>query len=614
MGEITGPIVSVVLVLLSVFITTTLISGITDQLYKQFALTIAASTVISGFNSLTLTPALCGLFLMPPKPTKFFVYKWFNRFYNGVQNIYDKVVKWLLDRTGIALLTFGGFTAIAVFLFMKLPTTFIPEEDDGYFIAMTMLPPAASLERTEELGSKVNEILNSYPEVKSYIQISGFSAMEGGEQTNGGTYFVVLKNWSERKGKEHTVFKVVERFNMDASVLEEGEVFGMVPPAISGLGTTGGIQMQLEDTKSLGATAMAEAVSTILEAAGKMDALENVNCQYQANVPQYFVNIDRDKVQFMGLQLNDVFDVLGYYMGATYVNDYVQYGHIFQVNIEAANRYQTNIDEVLKLAVPNSNGENVPFSAFCTLEEVLGQDQINRYNLYSTAAITASVPEGKSSSEAISQLASIVEDDLHGMFGYEWTSIAYQETSSGNTTMMVFIIAIIVAYCVLCAQYESWTSPIAAILGIPVALLGGLLGCLIVGTPISVYTQIGFILLIALSAKNGILIVQFAQDYHKDGSPIKESAYEAGHIRLRPILMTSFAFVFGVMPLIFATGAGANSRIALGTAVVFGMFMNTVLATFYVPNFYDMMQRCAERFRWKRDTAPDQANNSGNQV
>ena len=520
----------------------------------------------------------------------------------------------LLGRTGIALLTFGGFTAIAVFLFMKLPTTFIPEEDDGYFIAMTMLPPAASLERTEELGSKVNEILNSYPEVKSYIQISGFSAMEGGEQTNGGTYFVVLKNWSERKGKEHTVFKVVERFNMDASVLEEGEVFGMVPPAISGLGTTGGIQMQLEDTKSLGATAMAEAVSTILEAAGKMDALENVNCQYQANVPQYFVNIDRDKVQFMGLQLNDVFDVLGYYMGATYVNDYVQYGHIFQVNIEAANRYQTNIDEVLKLAVPNSNGENVPFSAFCTLEEVLGQDQINRYNLYSTAAITASVPEGKSSSEAISQLASIVEDDLHGMFGYEWTSIAYQETSSGNTTMMVFIIAIIVAYCVLCAQYESWTSPIAAILGIPVALLGGLLGCLIVGTPISVYTQIGFILLIALSAKNGILIVQFAQDYHKDGSPIKESAYEAGHIRLRPILMTSFAFVFGVMPLIFATGAGANSRIALGTAVVFGMFMNTVLATFYVPNFYDMMQRCAERFRWKRDTAPDQANNSGNQV
>ena len=614
MGEITGPIVSVVLVLLSVFIPTTLISGITGQLYKQFALTIAASTVISGFNSLTLTPALCGLFLLPPKPKKFFIYRWFNDFYNGVQKIYDTTVKWLLDRVAVALLTFAGFVVIAVLLFMKLPTTFIPEEDDGYFIIMTQLPPAASLERTEALGSEINKILNTYPEVKSYIQISGFSAMAGGEQTNGGTYFVVLKNWSERKGKAHTVFKVVDRFNVDASVLEAGEVFAMVPPAISGLGTTGGIQMQLEDTKSLGPTAMSEAVTTILEAAAKMDALENVQCQYQANVPQYYVNIDRDKVQFMGLQLNDVFDVLGYYMGATYVNDYVQYGHIFHVNIEAANRYQVNIEDVFKLAVPNGNGENVPFSAFCTLEEVLGQDQINRYNLYSTAAITASVPDGKSSSEAIQQLASIVDDDLEGMFGYEWTSIAYQETSSSSTTMMVFIVAIIVAYCVLCAQYESWTNPIAAILGIPVALLGGLLGCLIIGTPISIYTQIGFILLIALSAKNGILIVQFAQDYHKDGSPIKESAYEAGHVRLRPILMTSFAFVFGVMPLIFSTGAGANSRIALGTAVVFGMFMNTVLATFYVPNFYDMMQRLAERFRWKRDTAPDQASGSGDQV
>ena len=456
-----------------------------------------------------------------------------------------------------------------MFLYLKVPSTFIPEEDDGYFIAMTQLPPAASLERTAALGQEVNKILDSYPEVKSYIEVSGFSIMAGGAESNGGTYFVVLKNWDERKGKEHTVFNVVDRFNRDAYGLEAGTVFAMVPPAIPGLGTTGGIQMQLEDTKALGATAMSDAVATILETATKMDALENVNRQFQANVPQYYINIDRYKVQFMGLQMNDVFNVLGYYMGATYVNDYVQYGHIFHVNIESANQYQTNVKEILKLGVPNSDGTTVPFSAFCTIEEIFGQDQINRYNLYETASITASVPAGKSSSEAIAQLASIVDDDLNGMFGYEWTSIAYQETSSGNTTMIIFAIALLVAYFVLCAQYESWTSPIAAVLGIPLALLGAMVGCIVMGIAVSVYTQIGMILLIALSAKNGILIVEFAQDYHKGGKSLRESALEAGHVRLRPILMTSMAFVIGVMPLIFSTGAGANSRIALGTAVVF---------------------------------------------
>lgn len=612
MSEITGPIVGVVLVLLAVFIPTTLISGISGQLYKQFALTIAASTVISGFNSLTLTPALCGLFLERPKPTKFVVYKWFNTFYQHIQNIYDRTVKWLLDRSAVALLSYAVITALAIFLFMKWPSTFIPEEDDGYFVVMAQLPPASSLERTEAVGQKINEILNSYPEVESYIQISGFSIMQGGEQTNSGTYFVVLKNWDQRKGKEHTAMAVVNRFNEQVYPIQEAEVFATVPPAIPGLGTTGGLQMQLEDTKNLGSTAMQQAIETILDQYHTKSALQNVSCQYQANVPQYFINIDRDKVHFMGLQMNQVFDVLGYYMGATYVNDYIQFGHIFHVNLEADNKSQLNVDDILKLAVPTQDGKTVPFAAFATIDEVLGQDQINRYNMYNTAAITAVASKGSSNSEAIQQMEELVNDGLNGMFGYEWTSVAYQETSSGNTTTIILIIALLVAYLVLCAQYESWTSPIAAIMGIPVALLGALIGCLIMGTPVSIYTQIGIILLIALSAKNGILIVEFAQDYHKAGSPIKESAYEAGHIRLRPILMTSFAFVLGVMPLLFATGAGAQSRIALGAAVVFGMAMNTLLATFYVPNFYDLMQRLQERFRWKRDTGPTQSSNDNN--
>ena len=273
----------------------------------------------------------------------------------------------------------------------------------------------------------------------------------------------------------------------------------------------------------------------------------------------------------MGLELDDVFTTLGYYMGATYVNDYVRYGHIYQVKIESDNRSQKYIEDVLKLSIPNSQGNPVPFSSFTTIEEILGQDQISRYNMYTTAAVSVDVKSGYSSSEAIQQMGELVDEELNGQFGYEWTSMAYQETQAGTSTVIIFGMAFIIVILVLAAKYESWMNPLASIMGIPVALLGALLGCLIMKTPISIYSEIGIVLLIALSAKNGILIVEYARDYHAAGKTIEESATEAGHVRLRPILMTSLAFVFGVMPLLFSTGAAANSRIALGGAVVFGM-------------------------------------------
>ena len=316
MGEITGPIVGVVLVLLAVFIPTMMISGISGQLYKQFALTIAASTVLSGFNSLTLTPALCALFLEKSKPSNFFIYKGFNKAYDKTQGVYDKIVKWLLQRPGMALASYGALTVIALLLFMHWPSTFIPDEDDGYFIAVVQLPPAASLERTQAVGEKINGILDSYPEVKNYIGISGFSIMGGGEQSNSATYFVVLKNWSERKGKEHTAAAIVNRFNGEAYMtIQAAEVFAMVPPAIPGLGASGGLQLQLEDRRNLGPTEMQQAINALLASYHSKPALASVSSQYQANVPQYFLNIDRDKVQFMGIALNDVFSTLGYYMG-----------------------------------------------------------------------------------------------------------------------------------------------------------------------------------------------------------------------------------------------------------------------------------------------------------
>ena len=596
MGEITGPIVGVVLVLLAVFIPTTLISGISGQLYKQFALTIAASTVLSGFNSLTLTPALCALFLEKSKPSNFFIYKGFNKVYDKTQGVYDRIVKWLLERPVAALVSYGAFTLIAIFLFVKWPSTFVPDEDDGYFIAVVQLPPAASLERTQAVGKQINAILDTYPEVKNYIGISGFSIM-GGEQSNAGTYFVVLKPWGERKGKNHTAAAVVKRFNEMAYSIQEGQIFAMVPPAIPGLGATGGLQLQLEDNRNLGPTEMQQAIGTLLNTYRTKPALASISSQYQANVPQYFLNIDRDKVQFMGIQLNQVFATLGYYMGAAYVNDYVQFGRIYQVKIEAGDQAQKVIDNVLQLSVPNAQGQMVPFSSFTDVEEQLGQNQINRYNMYQTAAITCNVAPGVSSGEAIRQMQELVSQQLGEEFGYEWTSVAYQETQAGSTTTIVFLMALLVAFLVLAAQYESWTSPVAAIMGLPVALLGAMIGCFVMGTPVSIYTQIGIILLIALSAKNGILIVEFARDFRAEGNSIRDAAYEAGHVRLRPILMTSFAFVLGVMPLLFASGAGAESRIALGAAVVFGMAMNTLLATVYIPNFYELMQKLQERFK-----------------
>ena len=610
MDEIVGPIVGVVLVLLAVFIPTTFISGISGQLYKQFALTIAAATVLSGFNSLTLTPSLCALFLEKnTEEPKFFLFKGFNKVYGKTQKMYDSIVERMLKRPGAAMIVYGIITAVAVILFMRWPTTFIPEEDDGYFLVVSQLPPAASLNRTEAVTKQIDEILKTYPEVKSFISVSGFSVMGGGEQSNTATFFVILKNWNERKGKEHTAEAVTNRFNREASAIQEAQVFGMVPPAIPGLGASGGLQLQLEDRKNLGPTEMQHAVETLLASYRSKPQLLNLSCMYQANTPQYLLKIDRDKVQMLGLQLNQVFSTLSYYRGAAYVNDFVEFGRIYQVKIEANGEAQKVIDDVLRLSLANSKGEMVPFSSFIELDEQLGLDQINLYNMYSSAAITCIANPKYSSGEAILAMEELIQEQLGDNFGYEWTSVAYQETKAGSTTVIIFAMALLVAFLVLSAQYESWTSPLAAIMGLPIALLGAIIGCWVMGVPVSVYTQIGIILLIALSAKNGILIVEFARDFRKEGNPIRDSALEAGHVRLRPILMTSFAFVLGVMPLLFATGAGAASRISLGAAVVFGMAINTIFATMFIPNFYELMQTIQEK--WlnkgkKTDVTPKQ--------
>ena len=597
MEEITGPIVGVVLVLMAVFIPTTLIGGISGQLYKQFALTIAASTVLSGFNSLTLSPALCAILLHPSESKKVRWLGWFDKFNDWMQHTYNRSVKWMLAKPVVAMTSFVVISIVALVLFVKWPTTFMPDEDDGYFIVSVQLPAASSLERTELVGKQIDAILMQYPEIKTFLGVNGFSVMGGGELPNAATYFVVLKDWKDRPGKEHTAKAVVDRFNAEAYVaVQEAQVFGIIPPVIPGMGNTGGLQFELEDRKSLGAEELQKAVNTLLASYRNEASIASLSSMYQADVPQYYLNIDRDKVQLMDLDLNQVFTSLAYYLGQAYVNDFVEFGHIYQVKLGAGEMAQKNIDDVLKLSVENSQGEMVPFHSFTKVEQILGMDQINRYNMYQSASITANTAPGSSSGQTIDAVGSLIKNQLGNEFGYEWTSVAYQETQAGNSTAIVLVMALLVAYLVLAAQYESWTSPVAAVMGLPIAILGAMLGCWIMGVPVSIYTQIGIILLIALSAKNGILIVEFARDYRKAGNSIRESAYEAGRIRLRSILMTSFTFVLGVMPLLFATGAGAGSRIALGAAVVFGMLVNTIVATVYIPNWYEIMQSVEEKW------------------
>ena len=599
MKEITGPIIGVVLVMMAVFIPTTMIGGISGELYKQFALTIATATLLSGFNSLTLTPALSAILLRPTKKgsdSRFF--RWFNRMYDATQSVYDRTVGYLLRRTWVAAISFALMVALAIFMFSSWPTTFIPDEDDGYFIVSIQLPPASSLSRTEKVAAMAEEIISGYPEVKTNISISGFSILNNGNQSNAASIFVVLKDWSERKKKSESAAAIVERFNRDAyTMIQEAQCFAFVPPAIPGIGNVGGLQLQLEDRNALGSAEMQKAADALTGNYGKEGAIASMNSSFEADVPQYFLNINREKAISMGLDMGAVLSTLSYYMGAIYVNDFVLLGRIWQVKMAAGEQNQKVIEDVMQLSLPNNRGEMVPFSTFVTAEEILGSDQLIRYNMYNSATITANGAQGYSSSQVMDEVAQLFSAELGEEFGYEWTGVAFQENSAGKNTAVILGLAILVAFLVLAAQYESWASPVAAIMGVPIALLGAIAGCWIADIPVSIYTEIGIILLIALSAKNGILIVEFARDYRAAGNDIRYSAAEAGHVRLRPILMTSLSFVIGVMPLLFAGGAGAGARLSLGAAVVFGMLLNTVIATLYIPNWYEWMQRAEERGR-----------------
>ena len=597
MMELQGPVVGEVLVLLSVFIPTAFVSGITGQLYKQFALTIAVSTAFSGINALTLTPALCALFLKPTNEqnSKFFIYRWFNKGFGATTDAYMKIVGNFLRRPAVAIGAYLIICLVAFYGFIKMPTTYIPQEDMGQFIGSVQLPTSASLSRTDSIMRESTDRLLKVPGVANAISIAGFSFTGGGAGSNVGSLVVTLEPWKDRKPKSMHVDEVIDKFEAACADIQEAIIFAVNPPAIPGLGMTSGLQMQLLDINNLGSSQLAEAIREIQDAADKDDRIASVTTMYEGGVPQYRLEIDRDKVKMYGINLSDVYSALGSYMSNTYVNDFNEFGRVYQVLLSADASARGSVQDVLKLSVRNANGEMVPFGAFATAVEDMGDAQIDRYNMYRTASVTATPAHGVSSSEGIKAMEEIVSNALGKEYSYAWTGEAYQETKGGVTVSIVMLFAVIVTILVLAAQYESLTDPIAVVISMPTAILGTVIGCIFMGQAISIYTQIGLILLLGLSAKNAILIVEYARDYRKGGMDVRQAAENAGRVRFRPIMMTALAFVFGVMPMLFATGAGAASRVSLGTAVVFGMFINAVVGTLFVPNFWELLERFREK-------------------
>lgn len=596
MIELQGPVVGEVLVLLSVFVPTALVSGITGELYKQFALTIAISTAFSGFNALTFTPAMCALFLKPAAATpRFSLFRWWRKGEDGCNNAYMKVVGRFVRRPWVAIVIYFALTGAAFWGFLRWPTSYIPAEDMGYCIASVQLPTGAALDRTNKVMNTLSDSICTIPAVKNVMAISGTSFLGGGSGGNVGSMFVILKPWKERKSGGEGINDVIRDIEAFGARMQEPIVFALNPPAIPGLGMSSGLEMQLLDINSRGPQAMSKALDDIRAAAEKDDRIASVSSLYEGAIPQYTLTVNRDKAKLRGLTLEDIYSALSAFMGGSYVNDFVEFGRVYQVTVRGDAESRRRVEEVLALSVRNADGEMVPFGAFATVEPSFGSATVSRYNMYQTAALTATPAKGVSSSDAIKAMEEIIEDAVGENYGYAWTGEAYQETQSGTTVTFVLILAVIITILVLAAQYESLTDPLAVVVAMPTAVLGAVVGCMFMGQSISIYTQIGIILLLGLSAKNAILIVEYARDYRAAGQDVEEAAMDAGRLRFRPIMMTALAFIFGVMPMLFATGAGAGSRIALGSAVVFGMAVNAIVGTLFVPNFWVILQRFKEK-------------------
>ncbi len=595
MQEVGGPIIATTLVLLAVFVPAAFLGGITGQLNQQFALTIAAATLISSLNALTLSPALAALLLRksPERTTGFFGA--FNRNFDKISSAYEGIVSSSVRRTGMGMAVFAALAVAAGWGFTALPTGFLPIEDQGYFFAAAQLPDAASLERTGEVSDMITQAFKDAPGVTDAILITGYSLIDSSSLSNAATAFVVMDDWGERTSDELSMEGILADVRRRLGAIQEAVAFAFPPPAINGLGVSGGFQMQLQDRAGVGVDMLQQIATETVVDGQAQSGLQSLNTTFRARVPQLFADVDRTMAKTLGIPLDSVFGTLQASLGSAYVNDFNKFGRTYQVTLQADSAYRQRPEDIKQLQVRNSDGEMIPLGALLSVEETFGPQLITRYNLYPSASINGEASPGFSSGDALNVMESMVGEKLPLSMGFEWTGMSYQEKQIGGEAAVVFALAIVLVFLVLAGQYESWSAPAAVIAAVPLGVLGAVVAAAMRGLPNDVYMQIGLVLLVAMASKNAILIVEFAREKHQSGLGLEEAAMEAARLRFRPILMTSFSFVLGVMPLVVASGAGAASRQALGTVVLGGQLAATIIAVVLVPTFFIVFERMGSR-------------------
>jgi HAE1 family hydrophobic/amphiphilic exporter-1 len=502
------------------------------------------------------------------------------------------------------MLAFVGLVALAAWWYVRVPTGLLPIEDQGYIIATVKLPDGASQSRTRAVTDEINQILSEAPGVDTYFTIGGLSLVDGGAASNAATYFATFEPWDDRKDPSLSQNAILGHLAQEFSKIQEAEVFAFPPPAVRGMGFRSGFEMQVEDRLGVGLVELQTAVNRMVASASGQSKLANVNSAFRSGVPQLFIDVDRVKVKSLDVPLTAVFNTLQTALGSAYVNDFNKFGRTYQVRVQAEQEFRLEPRDIERLEVRNAQGQMIPLGSLLTVERSFGPQVISRYNLYPAASVRGEPAAGVSSGESLEVMEQLAAAELPTSMGYDWTGESYQEKRIGNEAMWVFAFAVILVYLVLAAQYESWLLPAAVILVVPLGLLGAIAGVSLRGMDNNIYTQIGIVLIIALASKNAILIVEFARDLRKEGRSIYEAALEGSRLRFRPILMTSFAFILGVVPLVTASGAGAAGQQALGTAVFGGMIASTILAVFFVPVFFFLLQSLSE---WWKPMVPAEA-------
>ena len=596
MKEVTGPIIATTAVLMAVFVPVAFIPGVSGRLYNQFALTVAISVGISAFNSLTLSPALAAAFLRHRGEVTFTPFRLFNNGFGWLSHAYADSVRWLVRLRWAVLGLFVAFLGATYLVSMRIPSTFLPVEDQGYFFVVVQLPDGASLERTDAVAKQVRDILKAQPGVDIVGSISGLNFLTNAAQSNSAVEFAILKPWDQRPPAQ-SASNIVASVRPKLFMIPDAFALSFDPPSIPGLGATGGFEFQVEDLAGRGSAALNEAVQGLIAEARKQPELnpQQLFSSFSTSTPQFTYDLDRTKVKLLGLSLPDVFNTLQIYLGSLYVNDFNLFGRTFRVTLQADKDARASASDLSRLYVRNASGGMVPLSTLGTLKPIVGPETVPHYNNYASALINGGAAPGFSSGQAVEAMERAAATALPRDFGYEWTGITFQELKAGSIATVVFALAIVFVYLILAAQYESWSMPFMVLLAVPLALFGALLALWLRGMQIDVYSQIGFVMLIGLAAKNAILIVEFARRRREEGLEIVEAAMEAARLRLRPILMTAFAFILGVVPLMIATGAGAASRQSIGTTVFGGMLAATILTLIFVPVFYAVIEMLRER-------------------